>query len=84
MGHIIVNFQPFVVEQEILVYTNGECVYQAKVEIDRVPSVVKGLKNKFNIDKIDLCGNSQYLSRFKAELGSEFDNDETEITIYQR
>lgn len=84
MDHIIVNFQPFALQQEVLVYVDGACIYQTKVTIDEFHSTIKGLKDKFSINKVDLCGNSAYLSRFKAELGLEFGNDNTEINIYQR
>lgn len=84
MDHIIINFQPFSLEQDVFVYIDGKCIYQTKTTIDKFSSVVKGLKDKYDINKIDLCGNQEYLSRFKAELSLAFSKDNTEINIYQR
>ena len=67
-NHIIVNFQPFVAKQEILVYINGNCEKQIYVSVDRIVDSVKGLKSTYNINKIDLCGNRDYLSFFKEKM----------------
>ena len=49
-NHIIVNFQPFVAKQEILVYINGNCEKQIYVSVDRIVDSVKGLKSTYNIN----------------------------------
>ena len=81
-NHIIVNFQPFVAKQEILVYINGNCEKQIYVSVDRIVDSVKGLKSTYNINKIDLCGNRDYLSFFKEKRLDSYDN--CTITIYNR
>ena len=81
-NHIIVNFQPFVAKQEILVYINGNCEKQIYVSVDRIVDSVKGLKSTYNINKIDLCGNRDYLSFFKVFMLDSYDN--CTITIYNR
>lgn len=84
MGNIIVNFKPFISEQEILVYIDGACVKQKRVKIEDVTNVVYGLKSNYVIDVINLVGNKDYVSKFKAELMTKFEKDNVEINIVER
>lgn len=86
MEHIIVNFQPFLAEQHIMVYREGACIEQAFVEADKVIEKVCFLSNKFNITNIDLCGNTDFLKQFKNELqtNTNFNNNELNITIINK
>lgn len=81
-NHIIVNFQPFTAKQEILVYINGNCEKQIYVSVDRIVDSVKGLKSTYNINRIDLCGNRDYLSFFREKMLDDYDN--CIITIYNK
>lgn len=84
MNHIIVDFQPFTLKQNVLVYVDGECVKQTAVEVDQITDVVTGLSKQYNIKQIDLCGNENYLSKFKANMLNKFEDDDCEINIIQR
>lgn len=68
MEHIIVDFQPFVAEQHIMVYQNGACVEQQYVNYDEVINYIIALSNKYNIENIDLCGNTDFLKKWKNDL----------------
>lgn len=84
MNHIIVDFQPFTLKQNVLVYVDGECVKQTAVEVDQITDVVTGLSKQYNIKQIDLCGNENYLFKFKANMRNKFENSDYEINIIQR
>ena len=84
MDHIIVDFQPFTLKQNILVYVDGACVKQTAVEVSRIADVVNGLSKQYNIKQIDLCGSQDYLSRFQAEMNSKFASNEYNIEIVRR
>lgn len=84
MDHIIVNFCPFTMNQNVLVYQNGVCVEQLSLPIERIKDSVFGLKNKYNISQIDLCGNQDYLSKIKAEMLTDFKNENCNINIYSK
>lgn len=83
MNHIIVDFRPFALEQNIQVYVNGECVRTAKVDIGRITDVCYGFCHEYNIDKIDLCGSTDYLKKFQSELGTKF-SENVNIEIHNR
>lgn len=68
MEHIIVNFQPFVSNQHIMVYREGACIEQSYVEYNEVVDTVVLLANKYNITNIDLCGNTDFLKKWRNDL----------------
>ena len=68
MNKVIVFFQPFDVLQTIMVYQNGEIVDIKKIEIERVPNVIKGVCSTYNIQDVDLKGSQEYLEKYKAEI----------------
>ena len=84
MANIIVNYRPFTLTQEIFVYDNGICVELLQAPIDRTPDIVSGLQSRYNIEQINLCGNQDYLSRFKAELSLKFANSNVKINIVSK
>ena len=81
MANIIVNYRPFTITQEIFIYDNGVCVELLQAPIDKISDIVSGLQSRYNIEQINLCGNQDYLSRFKAELSLKFANSNVEINI---
>ena len=66
MANIIVNYRPFTLAQEIFVYDGKNCVESLQAPIDGISDIVNGLQSRYNIEQINLCGNQDYLSRFKA------------------
>ena len=84
MANIIVDYRPFTLAQEIFVYDNGVCVELLQAPIDKIPDTISGLQNRYDIEQINLCGNKDYLSRFKAELGLKFANKNVKINIISK
>ena len=84
MVNIIVNYRPFTLTQEISVYDGKNCVESLQAPIDRISDIVSGLQSRYNIEQINLCGNQDYLSKFKAELGLKFANSNIEINIISK
>ena len=84
MDRILVNYEPFTLKQEIIVYQNGAVSKITSATIDEVPSVIKGLCSEYGIEHIDLCGNDAYLSKFKTQMNTEFDCEPKEIDIIKR
>ena len=81
MANIVVNYRPFTLAQEIFVYEGKNCIESLQAPIDEIPDIVSGLQSRYNIEQINLCGNQDYLSRFKAELSLKFANSNVEINI---
>ena len=73
MIQIIADIQSFQIMQKVSVYQDGNEIDTAHTDIDKLVTVIKGLKNKYNIDNINLIGGNQYLSKFKKDLSTDFD-----------
>lgn len=86
MEHIIVNFQPFLKDQHIMVYKKGVCIEQAFVSYDNVIDSVCLLSNKHNITNIDLCGNTDFLKEIKNQLklNTNFNSNSLNISIINK
>lgn len=83
--YIIVDFQPFVIQQKVAVYTEGKCVKEVQVEVDRIINVVNGLRKTYNVKQVMLCGNEDYLANFQAKMNLEFaDNANCDIKIVRK
>ena len=68
MDKVVVFFQPFDILQTIIVYKNGEVVDTKRVEIERIPNVIKGVCTTYNINDVDLKGSRDYLEKYKTEI----------------
>jgi hypothetical protein len=66
----IIMFQPFVLEQVILVYQNGNLIDTRKEPMDRISSVLAELSNQYGLSTVQLIGNQDYLGRFQNEIRS--------------
>lgn len=83
-SHIIVQFEPFDIQQQIMVYENGECVSHSYATIDKIVEVVDVLKAKYNIKQIELYGYRDYLARYKALMKTKFNDNDCKIEIIGR
>ena len=84
MNHIIIDVNPFDLSQSIYVYVDGACVNQTSVVMDQISDTVAGLRNQYSINQIDLYGNKDFVSRFKTEMNTKFNNTECEINIIEK
>ena len=81
--HIVCNIHPFVLEQEVNVYDNGECIKTAKCTLDNLEENISSLINMYNIKQIDLAGNQLYNLKVKENLlSSKYDLNDINITIH--
>ena len=57
----------FVLEQEVNVYQNGECVKTVKCILDNLEETIYSLVNLYNIKQINLAGDQLYSLRVKEK-----------------
>lgn len=81
MKHIIVQTN-FDLNQQVLVYIDGECKEIASASVDNLVNVVNSLRLKYNINNIDLFGNKQYVRKMQEDLISKY--SELNITVIER
>ena len=68
MSHITVYLRPFVIQQEIAVYKNGECVYQIQCPLTNIENKLIEVSDKFSINQIDLAGDFVYGNKIKSDI----------------
>ena len=66
--HIVAPIHPFIRQQEISVYIDGECVKVEKCTLDNMCDVIYGLCEKYDIDRVDFQGGQLYALKFKDEF----------------
>lgn len=85
MDKIVVNFRPFTITQNVMVFVNGECKENAGATLDEMVSVINGLRAKYNIDEVDLCGSYEFLLKYKTELmTTQYSNNPVNVNIIDR
>lgn len=83
MNHIVTNIHPFVIEQEVCVYQNGECVKTVKCALDDLEKTCIALCKEYNIHTIDTKGGQLYAMKIKEHINAKFDlNEDIEVNIH--
>lgn len=68
MNNIIIPFQSFNANQNILVYQNGNIVNSLQASYNEIPELVKNLVFQYEIDEINLVGGENYLQDMHTQL----------------
>lgn len=68
---VVIMYQPFVMEQMVIVYQNGEIVDNRKETVERIPQLMRELSSQYGVSSISLIGNADYLGRFQNEIMSQ-------------
>ena len=83
MDHIVTVICPFVAEQKVAVYQNGECIKEAKCNINDLTNTCYNLCKEYNINQLDIKGQKLYVMHLLDELkSSKYDNFNININIY--
>ena len=72
MTKIIVINNMFDKDQNILVYKDNQMITSVNAGLDELVDVVKSLASQYSIRTIDLVGNENFLTQFKNNFLSEF------------
>ena len=81
--HIVLSYQPFDAQQTIMVYENGECTEVVHCVYCEITEMIAMLSKKYNIKKVDLRGNEEFVSKFKEELISpRFNFNDLDVTLW--
>ena len=72
MTKIIVINNMFDKDQNILVYKDNQMITSVNAELDELVDVIKSLASQYSIRTIDLVGNENFLTQFKNNFSSEF------------
>ena len=66
--HIVVSVHPFVIQQEVDVYSNGECIQTVECKLNELKDTIFALSKQHGIQQIDLAGNQLYAMKLRDNL----------------
>ena len=82
MDHVVATIHPFVMQQEVDVYKNGECIKVIQCTLDDIEQVCYNLCKKYNIHQLDLCGvNQLYSLHIKENIDKSNNNKFNDFQI---
>lgn len=70
MYSVVIIFQPFVINQAIMLYQNGNIIENYQTPIENIVNTINSIKQQYEISSINLVGNKDYLLNFKGELST--------------
>ena len=70
MDHIVSYIRPFVIQQQIAVYRDGQCIHQAACPLSMLEEKIIELSDKFNINEVDLAGDVVNGERIKKDINN--------------
>ena len=68
MKKIVTMLQPFTINQNIIVYENGNKIDLIEVNMDNINEAILNLVEKYNIKQIDFVGAKQYAKGIGNQL----------------
>lgn len=82
-NYITCCIHPFIVNQKVAVYKNGECVKQAKVPLNSLQESLYALCKENDIKEIRLGGSQLYGLKLKDEfMANKYANDGIEVSFF--
>lgn len=85
MDRIVVDFQPFALNQTVVVWANEEQKELVTVPYEKVADTVTAFRATYGINDIVLFGNKDYLTQFRDRIGgAEYAMGTLNIEIMER
>ena len=79
MNKIIVQYQPFVMDQKVMVLDdNNKPISNYNIHLDQIPDLVATLSKK-EVDEIALLGSKTYIAQQKNEIAEKVNNVDIKI-----
>ena len=81
--YIIASIRPFVMNQKVAVYLNGECVKTLECKIDEIEKTISALIDTYKVNQIDLVEKAHmYSPQIKDHLVSQYADKELNIKVW--
>lgn len=83
MNHVVCVIHPFVVNQEVSVYKNGECVKQVECPLNELKTVLYQLCKENDIKEISLSGGQLYALKIRDEFAAtKYSDDGIHVSFF--
>lgn len=81
MNKIRVIFHQFTMKQDIIVYNDNKVIEKFSVNLSDVINFVDGIRNKYDVNEINLVGNPIFAFNYKEKFQNKFNNNNIKINI---
>lgn len=81
MNKIRVIFHQFTMKQDVIVYNDNKVIEKFNVNLSDVINFVDGIRNKYDVNEINLVGNAIFVSNYKDKFQNKFNNNNIKINI---
>lgn len=81
MDHLVCVIHPFVVNQDVAVYKNGECIKQVECPLTELKDKMYALCKEYNIHDISLGGNQLYGLKLRDDFAATKYSKDYPITV---
>ena len=82
--YIVVPYQMFDTQQNILFYEDGECIKTDYVATSNLATALASYCSESEVSKINIIGNPIYLEKIKSQMYSKFTSSDVEVNIIER
>ena len=79
MNKIRVIFHQFTMKQDVIVYNDNKVIEKFSVNLSDVINFVDGIKNKYDVNEINLVGNAIFVSNYRDKFQNKFNNNNIKI-----
>lgn len=81
MNKIRVIFHQFTMKQDVIVYNDNKVIEKFSVNLSDVINFVDGIRNKYDVNEINLVGNAIFVSNYRDKFQNKFNNNNIKINI---
>ena len=79
MNKIRVIFHQFTMKQDVIVYNDNKVIEKFCVNLSDVINFVDGIRNKYDVNEINLVGNAIFVSNYRDKFQNKFNNNNIKI-----
>lgn len=79
MNKIRVIFHQFTMKQDVIVYNDNKVIEKFSVNLSDVINFVDGIRNKYDVNEINLVGNAIFVSNYRDKFQNKFNNNNIKI-----
>ena len=81
MNKIRIIFHQFTMKQDVIVYNDNKVIEKFSVNLSDVINFVDGIRNKYDVNEINLVGNAIFVSNYRDKFQNKFNNNNIKINI---
>ena len=79
MNKIRIIFHQFTMKQDVIVYNDNKVIEKFSVNLSDVINFVDGIRNKYDVNEINLVGNAIFVSNYRDTFQNKFNTNNIKL-----